>query len=348
MDDIQYGKFNKRVTMTTGKLIKKYKTFRLNFDLAIQRNDNIWDLRKQSLLIHSLIFEYYVPPIVVVKQDDSLSVLDGKQRLTTIIAYTSDDFALDVTTPNVGETKIAGLLFSQLPKELQQKILNFKFDISMAENLTDEEIENIFYRLNNGVPLNTIEMTRALLGNRVISFLKRITSHPFFEYKINISSSAKKRYTDQELVLQILKLIYEPDGGLNSKDMKPFVKRLKDELLKDTLKSTLDNALFYLNEAFPQKKKFLKKINIPMLVLLTVEIISLNINLKITTNKFGAWAEEFFTSTPEEYKNACQSGSASKDNVQKRLSCMREHFYKYFNLDMPTESRSEILNNVNK
>ncbi|HCL4479917.1 TPA: DUF262 domain-containing protein [Clostridium botulinum] len=335
MDNIQTNKFNKKVTMTVEKLIKQYKTFKLNFSLAIQRNDNIWNIKRQSLLIHSIISGYFIPPIVAVKQNNNISVLDGKQRLKTIISYIFDDFKLDSNTPDVGDFKIAGLLFSELPKEIHQNILNYKLDIAMIENLSEYEIENIFFRLNNGVPLNTIEIKRILLGNNIISFLQRITSHPFLDYKINMSASAKKMYADQELVLHILKLIYEPEGGLNSKDMEPFIKNLRNESIKDKLKSTLDNALFYLNEAFPQKKKFLKVINVPMLVLLTIEIISLNINLKVTTNRFGTWAEEFFTNTPDEYKNACKSGYLNTENVQNRISFMKKHFYNYFNLDIP-------------
>lgn len=332
-ETISHGRFVKK-SMTTESLLKKYKVFKINFDLAIQRKENIWDGKRQSLLIHSILTDLYIPPIVAVKNDSKLNVLDGKQRLLSTFEYIGKEFALDKTTPAVNGVTIAGLLFDELPMDMQKAILKFKYDLSIGENLSDAEIEDLFYKLNNGVPLNTIEITRAILGNKIITFLAKIANHPFFEYKINMSASAKKRYTDQELVLQILKLIYYPDSGLSSKDMKPFIAQLKDEDIKAGLKSSIDNALYYLNEAFPKKQKFLKKIHIPMLVLLVLDIIKSNNVELITPIKFGRWAEEFFNNMPEDYKKACQSGSAKKENVQKRINIMKENFNNAFSTDI--------------
>ncbi|HHT7008441.1 DUF262 domain-containing protein [Bacillus cereus group sp. BfR-BA-01328] len=326
--------FNKKSNFDSERLLKRYKTRKLNFDLAIQRKENIWDNKRASLLIHSILSNYYIPPIVAIKDNDMLSVLDGKQRLTTLFSFMQGDLVLDKNTPLVNGEKIAGLTFEGLSEEFQSTIKKYKFDFSISENLNEQQIEELFFRLNNGVALRTIEVTRAVLGNRIISFLKRITDFPFFQYKINITASARKRYTDQEIVLQILKLIYEPNSGLNKREMQPFIDKLKSEELKDRLKSTLDNAIFYLNEAFPKKQKFLKKVNVPMLVILSLDVINNNLNNKVTPIKFGEWAEGFFENTPEEYRIACQSGSASAQNVKKRLSSMRNHFCKHFDLSL--------------
>lgn len=326
---LSQGRFIKK-SISIEVLLKRYKTFRLNFDLAIQRKENIWDSKRQSLLIHSILADLFIPPIVAIKDDTKLNVVDGKQRLSSTFGYVNKEYALDKSTPAVNGVTIAGLLFDELPKYMQDAILKYKFDLSIGENLSDTEIEDLFYRLNNGVPLKTIEITRALLGNKVISFLEKITTHPFFEYKVNISASAKKRYTDQELVLQILRLIYYPNSGLSSKEMKPFINELKNEDLKAELKSSIDNALYYLNEAFPKKQKFLKKLHIPMLVLLVLDIIRNNKVVSIPAIKFGKWAGEFFENLPDDYKKACQSGSAKKENVQQRITSMTQHFNNYF------------------
>lgn len=350
------GRFVKK-SISVEQLHKRYRTFRLNFDLAIQRKENIWDAKKQSLLVHSILSDYYVPAIVAIKDESKLNIVDGKQRLSSLFAYITNEFILEKTTPNVNGVTIAGKTFTQLPEQFQKIILTYKFDVSIGENLSDAEIEDLFYRLNNGVPLNTIEITRALLGNKIISFLKDITDHPFFQYKINMSATAKKRYTDQELVLQILRLIYYPDQGLSSKEMKPFIEELKNEDLKAKLKSSMDNALYYLNEAFPKKQKFLKKLHIPMLFNLALDVIHQNYISKIPAMRFGTWAEEFFENPPEDYKKAGQSGSARKENVQIRLRSMREHFNNYFaeelgiektNVELETENNNDgnIENNV--
>lgn len=320
------------------QLYKRYRTFRLNFDLAIQRKENIWNNNKQSLLVHSILSDYYVPAIVAIKENSNLNVVDGKQRLSSIFSYLDNEFILDKSTPDVNGVTIACKTFTDLPEDLQKEILSYKFDISIGENLSDVEVEDLFYRLNNGVALNTIEITRALLGNKIISFLKDITEHPFFKFKINMSSTAKKRYTDQELVLQILRLIYYPEQGLSSKEMKPFIQELKNEDLKAKLKSSMDNALYYLNEAFPKKQKFLKKIHIPMLFILALDVIRQGNISEISAVKFGAWAEEFFENMPDDYKKACQSGSARKENVQIRLRSIKENFNNYFSEELANKA----------
>lgn len=313
-------------SMSLNQLLSKFTSKKLNFNLSIQRKENIWDIKKQSLLVHSILTNYIVPPIVAIKDEKILDVIDGKQRLTSLFSFINNGFSLDANMPPLRDLHLNGLTFGELDETLKKKILNFKFDVYIGENLNEQEIEDLFYRLNNGVPLNSIEITRAVLGRNIIAFLSRITSQPFFEKKINMSASSKKRFTDQELVLQILKLIKYPDSGLSSKDMKGFVQELKDEELKTRLQSSIDNVLYYLNEAFPKKEKFLKKINVPILFLLVLTLIHNNLTSVVTNDKFGKWATEFFENTPAEYKDACTSNSAGKENVQKRINSMFYHF----------------------
>lgn len=66
----------------------------LQMDHAIQRQSGQWDgdRLKKSLLIHSILANYPVPPIYCLKEavnekDYSYSILDGKQRLTTTFDY---------------------------------------------------------------------------------------------------------------------------------------------------------------------------------------------------------------------------------------------------------------------
>ncbi|GMA58004.1 hypothetical protein GCM10025858_25070 [Alicyclobacillus sacchari] len=47
--------------------------------------------------------------------------------------------------------------------------------------------------------------------------------------------------------------------------------------------------------------------------------------------------ERFLEAPPESYVEACSSGSAKKENVQKRLSIMTEEFEKHFNVKVRDE-----------
>ncbi len=80
----------------------------LQMDHVIQRQSGQWDgdKLKKSLLIHSILANYPVPPIYCLKEpldekNFSYSILDGKQRLSTAFDYIDGRYPLDEETPSV-------------------------------------------------------------------------------------------------------------------------------------------------------------------------------------------------------------------------------------------------------
>lgn len=87
------------------------------------------------------------------------SVIDGQQRVSTILRYLSDHFPLE--SPPC-EPQFDGLRFSELPQEFQDRILQYKLDFNEVRGATDSQVREIFTRLNKyTIPLNTQEMRRA-------------------------------------------------------------------------------------------------------------------------------------------------------------------------------------------
>jgi hypothetical protein len=306
-----------------------YETRKLNFDLVIQRKDNIWDLPRKSMFIHSILNGFPVPALFATRDEEEAvyHFLDGKQRLTSVFSFLNDDFALHASTPSIDEQAVAGMTFSQLPEELRERIAQYDMDVVKMENVTPQEMEDMFYRLNNGVPLRKIETSRAILGSRVLRFVESIANMDFFAEKINLSKSARLRYVDQELVLQILSMIYHENAGFSSKELQSLVFELRDMEIQAELRSKIQNASYYLNEAFTKKESFLKKLHIPMLFKMVLE--TQGTGNMVPPKQFHEWAVHFFEKTPKIYFEASQSGSARKENVQKRLQVIREDFLRY-------------------
>lgn len=79
-------------------LIERMDDENLTFDYPIQRADGQWDKSQKALLIDSVLKGYIIPHVYIVKdgtEDFSpMSVLDGKQRLTTLYDFAKDKFAL--------------------------------------------------------------------------------------------------------------------------------------------------------------------------------------------------------------------------------------------------------------
>lgn len=310
------------------KVLKDQKTKKLSFDMKIQRSEDIWDKKRRSKMIHSMMIKWPTNSIFASKEGNVLSIIDGKQRLTTVLSFIADKFALDKSTPAVDDLEVQGKKFSELPEELKQNILDYEFELTTIQEATAEEQEEFFFRLNNGMPLRQIETTRAILGGKVLKLVEDVANTPFFQTKANISRISKKRFVHQELVLQILAMIHKEDTGFSGKEIQAFVRELRNQRIQDELKSKMQNASFYLNQAYLKKEKALRKIHIPTLFKLVLELQEKA--LLITPAEFEEWSRSFFEKMPEAYNAACQSGSAKKEAVQTRYREMKAHFDAYF------------------
>lgn len=324
----------------------------LNFDHPIQRQSAQWTNLQQSLLVHSILANYPVPAVYVEKTDSAetddkgkaiykYSVLDGKQRMTTVFSFINGEYALNEETPAAeieGETyELAGKTFGELDEDVRQELLRFKFSIFAFEDATDDEIEEIFFRLNNSTPLSKPQKARPLMGTENARFINSILTGSFFTEKCNFSKLQLRKSDDMCTLLQSMMLLdhkyndYEY-ASISADEVMRYSAAIKgnySEEQKDLLLEIID----YLNEAFDEKEKMLKKINIPMVVLMA----DVAIKEEIEPNEFHDWFLYFFVSN-KEYSQYCSSGSIKKEKVLGRLTTMEAHFTKHFKLDTPVEA----------
>jgi hypothetical protein len=320
-----------QIPMTIKKLVEGLKDGSIRTDLNVQRN-LVWDEERQSLLIHSVLFGYPVPPIYgrLIKSDENntLWLLDGKQRITTFAKFMDDQLILTDDTPDVDGIEIKGLRYSQLPENMKDDFRSENLSVYRFENMTDPQQDEAFFRLNNGKPLNMIELTRAQASGQVMGFVKEIAHSPFFASSITINDTQKNRMVDEELVLQIVYLLYsEGQVGLSGKEVQRFAKQMKrNGGVPDHQQAMMRKTTVYLGEAFPVREKFLKKVNIPMLFLTAIKAQERN----ISPVKFGGWAQAFFkrysSTQHNEYSSATGAGSAKKENVVRRIRIMTDDF----------------------
>jgi hypothetical protein len=160
------------------QLTKGIEKGTINFDNSVQRG-YCWDNNRKSLLIHSMIEGYPIPAFYAAKNEIGYDMLDGKQRSNAISEYINNRYAItalpEVTT-EAGETiDINGLTFEQLPEELQDRIKDYSLTVYYFDGITDDEVNEMFFRLNNGKPLTAIELTR--VKAKSIEKIKGIGKH---------------------------------------------------------------------------------------------------------------------------------------------------------------------------
>lgn len=332
----------------------------LQMDHVIQRQSGQWDgdKLKKSLLIHSILADYPVPPIYCLKETVSekgfsYSILDGKQRLTTVFDYIDGRYPLDAETPSVViddvTYELGSKYFTDLDTECQQEILNFKFTIYGFEDADDDLIEEIFFRLNNSTPLSKPQKAMPLCGVENAKFIKSILSDRFFSEICQFSALQRRKSDDMCTLLQSMMLLdnrYEEYefASISADEIMRYASHIKNNY-SDEQKERLYDIIDYLEKVFPEKDKMLKKINIPIVILAADTAMGNDYNsakniYRVGPMYFRQWFSYFFDECYEEYKQYCSSGSIKKEKTLKRIEIMLASFTGYFELeDTETEEQ---------
>lgn len=329
----------------------------LSFDHPIQRQANQWDGIQQSLLIHSILANYPIPNIYILKslsinKDEKgkpiqiYEVLDGKQRMTSIFDYLDGMYKLHSETPSIVlddvEYEIGDKYFVDLDDDVQQEILRFKFQLICFEECDDDTVEEIFFRLNNSTPLSKPQKSKARLGVSNAEFIDGILSGKFFTDICVFSEMQRRKQDDMCTLLQSMLLLDNKYFGyiymsISADEVMKYSTFIKGNYSTEQ-KNKLNSIIEYLTKAFPIKDKQLKKINIPMLFLMADEAIK----AEVKTSQFREWFTLFINSNTD-YKQYCSSGSIKRVNTESRISIMCDHFYRYFNINGVEEDVSSYI-----
>lgn len=115
----------------------------IDFNSPIQRKSGMWDEKRKSLLIHSILMSsIFSVPTVYFRKDSiadkkyQYSVIDGIQRITTVFSYIDNEFCLTDVPPVIidGVTyDVSGKYFADLEQDCQQEIIRFKMKIEAFE-----------------------------------------------------------------------------------------------------------------------------------------------------------------------------------------------------------------------
>jgi hypothetical protein len=135
----------------------------------------VWNPRVKSLLIDSLLRGYPLPLVFLHNRLDVTTsktvrqVVDGQQRLRTLLAYIDIDCLSEVTdwdrftVLRSHNREYANLGFQQLPSDVQGRILQTPLSVNvLPSDIDDVTILTIFQRMNStGFKLNDQEIRNA-------------------------------------------------------------------------------------------------------------------------------------------------------------------------------------------
>ncbi|MFM8307968.1 MAG: DUF262 domain-containing protein [Microcystis aeruginosa] len=219
-----------------------------------QRRD-AWNITRKSRFIESLILGFPVPQIVLAtnnKEKGKFIVLDGKQRLLTILQFYGDS-----ATPNNSFTlkdlefldNLNGCQYQDLENDFNLNDISDQLDNQTIRTIvirnwkTESFLHKIFLRLNvENTPLSSQELRQALHPGGFINFLDDRAIESQALKKIFKSSYPDFRMRDTDILLRYVAFHYY----------------LSD--YRGDLKGFLDNACVSLNARWDQNSEEIKNI----------------------------------------------------------------------------------------
>lgn len=147
-------------------IISRIKNEDINLQPNFQRGE-VWSENKKKKLIDSILRGWKIPPIHVILGNNNIDeVLDGQQRLASIREFFNNKIRIDGNIQPRDEDilKLDGLLYEELPIEIQRKLRRYSITLIRLSDYKPEEPAELFYRLNQPATLTAAEQRNAYIG----------------------------------------------------------------------------------------------------------------------------------------------------------------------------------------
>lgn len=301
------------------------------FDCAVQRNP-VWDLSRKSLLIHSMIEGYPIPPFYFARRSDKrYDALDGLQRSTAISEFLREEYVLTEDTPPIMDEDrnpidVDGRKMSELPEWAQDNIKDYSLTIYYFEDITDDEISELFFRINNGKPLTSIELTR--VKAKCLKQFQQIAAHELIAS--SVTDAGKKRYTDENIAMQAWMLCFCDTKDFSTKVFRPCIESA--DVTKEQIKeifSAMDSVLAVCNSldaSVKENKRVLKKIKTRSHLVSIIYLALQFVRAGRPQDEFRETIYKFFdctkTSTSKDYNDSVGGGSARPEKIRMRVHAL--------------------------
>jgi hypothetical protein len=231
-----------------------------------QRRD-VWSDKARSYLIDTILRGKPIPKIYM-RQDINpetrrvrREIVDGQQRLRTVLSFIKDGFKIS----RAHHEDFGGKTFSDLDKATQRDILKYEFVVDLLEDMPDNEVYDLFARINTySEKLKNQELRNAKwFGDFKSSvYLLAKEFYTFFIGNQIFTSKSILRMTEAEFISDLL--IAMQDG------------------IQAGAKATIDNAYKKYDDDFPSRRIHEKRFRE------TIDIISALFGERLADSEFSA------------------------------------------------------------
>jgi hypothetical protein len=329
-------------TITIDLLIKRIERGEINLLTDFQRKGNLWDKKKQSQLIESILIRLPLPAFYFDATNDSQwLIVNGLQRIWAIKNFVIDK---SLRLQDLEYLEFNGYSFDKLSRELQRRIEETQITTYQIAEGTPADVKfNLFKRINTGgLVLESQEIRHALNQGIPADFIKELAeSKEFIEF--TNKSISPKRMKDRDIVNRFV-AFYLNDYRKYNSELIPFLnesmaslKNLKKTEL-DNIKNNFFKSLKYSVEIFgdfafrkiPPTEKKRAPINKALFEIFTVTFSKLKIdNLDKLINNKEILIEYKSLLKNDSFNKSISSDTGGVQSVRSRFS-MFENFINKF------------------
>jgi hypothetical protein len=221
-----------------------------------------WDLFNRKLLIMDPSYQrrsvwnqdykdYFVDTVLHGYGISTYSVVDGKQRLSTLFEFARNEFPVSEKSAVATIASFRGKYFQNLPDTVKSSFWNYTFAVEYLPSSNEDIINNIFDRINRNVAkLTPQELRHAKFSGDFSSEVQEQSEWMFRKLPVgvpNISAQSRKQMKDDEFVAQLLLLIEEGPKKDSQDDLdEAFARRDQNWESKDDTVTRFQDIINYL------------------------------------------------------------------------------------------------------
>lgn len=173
-----------------------------------------WSEEQESKLVESIFLGLPVPTIyVATNKDGTWELVDGLQRVSTLIHYLADPIDSVASVGKLEPLKLSGLeklsdfnnlVFGELPLAVQLAFLKRPLRVTALSDKSDVDVRfDMFERLNTGgIALTPQEIRACIFQGKLSDFLRELAENADFNTLIKLQEGNQNDGTREELVLK--------------------------------------------------------------------------------------------------------------------------------------------------
>ena len=253
--------------MSVGELINLYKEQDLKLNPAYQRLYR-WDDEHKTNFIESILIGIPIPPIFVAQKDDGKwDIVDGLQRISTLLQLTGDlpDYEPLVLQGTETLPSLEGMTWETMPMDAKRLLRRTRIGVSiiLTENSVSSQYE-LFRRLNTGsVTLESQEIRNCLIIMLSSDFYEKINTLKTYENFIKCIKLTDDKYKIEyhmELILRYFiaknnKVDYS-QYNIASEKLPKFIDKETANLISDT-EFDLDKEIDLFKRTFDKLAEYM-------------------------------------------------------------------------------------------